>query len=87
MILVTGGTGFLGSYIIKHLVEKGYRVRAIRRSSKLPTWIDESFFKNVEWVEGDVLDVVALQEAMEGVEAVIHSAAVVSFLKKEIEWV
>lgn len=83
MILVTGGTGFLGSYIIKLLVEKGYRVRAIRRSSKLPTWMDESVFKNVEWVEGDVLDVVALEEAMEGVEAVIHSAAVVSFLKKE----
>ncbi|HUM97194.1 MAG TPA: SDR family NAD(P)-dependent oxidoreductase [Chitinophagaceae bacterium] len=83
MILVTGGTGFLGSYIIKHLVEKGYKVRAIRRSSKLPTWMDESVFKNVEWVEGDVLDVVALEEAMEGVEAVIHSAAVVSFFKKE----
>ena len=35
-ILVTGGTGFLGSYIIKELVEKGYTVRAIRRSNKLP---------------------------------------------------
>jgi dihydroflavonol-4-reductase len=83
MILVTGGTGFLGSYIIKHLVEKGYAVRAIRRSNKLPFWIPKEIFDKVEWIEGDVLDVVALDEAMEGVDTVIHSAAVVSFVKKE----
>jgi len=83
MVLVTGGTGFLGSYIIKHLVEKGYAVRAIRRSNKLPFWIPKEIFDKVEWVEGDVLDVVALEEAMEGVDTVIHSAAVVSFIKKE----
>ena len=39
MILVTGGTGFLGAYIIKQLVEKGHTVRAIRRSPKLPSFI------------------------------------------------
>lgn len=83
MILVTGGTGFLGSYIIKLLIEKGYSVRAIRRSNKLPIWISKEIFDKVEWVEGDVLDVVALEEAMEGVDIVIHSAAVVSFIKKE----
>jgi len=37
----------------------------------------------VEWVDGDVLDVVALQEAMEGVSYVIHSAAIVSFVKRD----
>ncbi len=83
MILVTGGTGFLGSYIIKLLLEKGYAVRAIRRSNKLPFWIPKEIVDHVEWVEGDVLDVVALDEAMEGVDTVIHTAAVVSFVKKE----
>jgi dihydroflavonol-4-reductase len=83
MILVTGGTGFLGSYIIKELVEKGHAVRAIRRSAKLPFWINKEIFAKVEWVDGDVLDVVALQDAMEGVSAVIHSAATVSFNKKD----
>ena len=83
MILVTGGTGFLGSYIIKQLIEKGYAVRAIRRSNKLPFWIPKEIFDKVEWIEGDVLDVVALEEAMEGVDTVIHSAAIVSFIKKE----
>ena len=83
MVLVTGGTGFLGSYIIRQLVEKGYAVRAIRRSSKLPFWISKDIFDKVEWVDGDVLDVVALEDAMEGVDTIIHSAAVVSFAKKD----
>jgi dihydroflavonol-4-reductase len=85
MILVTGGTGFLGAYIIKELVEKGHTVRAIRRSSKLPSFIPSAVFDKVEWVEGDVLDINALENAMEGIETVIHSAAVVSFIKKERE--
>lgn len=81
-ILVTGGTGFLGSYIIKQLIENGYSVRAIRRSSKTPHWISSAIFEKVEWLEGDVLDVVALEDAMDGVDTVIHSAAVVSLSKK-----
>ena len=83
MILVTGGTGFLGSYILKHLVEKGYAVRALRRSNKIPFWIPPQIINKVEWVEGDVLDVVALQDAMQGVDKIIHSAAIVSFVKKD----
>lgn len=84
-ILITGGTGFLGSYIIKVLVEKDYAVRALRRSKKLPSWIPAAVSDKVEWVNGDILDVVALQDAMEGVDIVIHSAAIVSFVKKERE--
>lgn len=83
MVLVTGGTGFLGSYIIKQLVEKGYTVRAIRRGSKIPFWIEKEIIDKVQWVEGDVLDVIALQDVMEGVSTVIHSAAIVSFDKKD----
>jgi nucleoside-diphosphate-sugar epimerase len=81
-VLITGGTGFLGSYIIKHLVQGGYTVRAIRRSNTLPTWIDTAILNKVEWVDGDVLDVVSLENAMLNIDTVIHSAAVVSFTKK-----
>jgi len=82
-VLVTGGTGFIGAYIIKELVEKGYTVRAIRRSIKLPFFISPDIINKVEWVNGDVLDVISLNEAMQDVDAIIHSAAVVSFDKRE----
>ena len=82
-ILITGGTGFLGSYIIKELVEKNYTVRAIRRSNKLPAYISRKIFDRVEWVDGDILDVVSLEEAMEGIDSVVHTAAIVSFVKKD----
>jgi len=81
MILVTGATGFLGSYIVKLLVESGYSVRALRHRSPLPSWIDASIWNKVEWIQADLLDPIALYDAMEGVEGVIHSAAVVSFSK------
>jgi dihydroflavonol-4-reductase len=82
-LLVTGGTGFLGAYIIRELVDRNYHVRAIRRSGKLPSFISSTILDKVEWVDGDVLDVVALEDAMEGIDAVIHSAAVVSFVSSE----
>ena len=81
MILVTGGTGFLGAYIIKNLIEKGHSVRAIRRSSALPFFIPPDIFRKVEWVTGDVLDMVSLDDAMKGIQTIIHSAAIVSFTR------
>ena len=85
-ILVTGGTGFLGSYIIKELVEKNYSVRGLRRpTSKLPFYISPEIFEKVEWMEGDVLDVLSLEEAMQNVYGVIHSAAMVSFHRADKE--
>jgi nucleoside-diphosphate-sugar epimerase len=82
-ILITGGTGFLGAYIIQELVETGHSVRAIRRSNKLPFFISPSLTGQVEWVEGDILDLPSLQDAMDGVYAVVHAAAKVSFTGKE----
>lgn len=82
-VLITGGTGFLGAYIIKELVEKGYAVRAIRRNHTVPFFIPAHIFHKVEWVEGDILDVIALKDAMDGMDAVIHAAARVSFHASE----
>jgi dihydroflavonol-4-reductase len=81
--LVTGGTGFLGAYVIQELVEKGYQVRAIRRSDKTPFFIPAPVLREVEWVPGDVLDPAGLEEAMEGMEVVVHAAAKVSFTPKD----
>ncbi|WP_207511510.1 SDR family NAD(P)-dependent oxidoreductase [Longitalea luteola] len=82
-ILVTGGSGFIGAYIIKELVEKGYAVRAIRHSKGTPFFIPAHINDKVEWVPGDILDVVSLDEAMKGIDAVIHAAAKVSFNDSE----
>jgi len=82
-VLVTGGTGFIGAYIIKELVEKGYAVRAITHSKSVPFFLPTHIKNAVEWVSGDILDVTSLDEAMEGVDAVIHAAAKVSFGPKE----
>jgi dihydroflavonol-4-reductase len=85
-VLVTGGTGFLGAWIIRKLVKDGYSVNAIKRkNSELPFFIEASILEKVNWMEGDVLDIGALEEAMVGVDVVIHSAAVVSFHKADRE--
>lgn len=64
-------------------MQKGYRVSAIRRSDKLPAFIPAVIFKDVEWIDGDILDTNILENAMEGIDAVIHSAAKVSFVATE----
>jgi dihydroflavonol-4-reductase len=82
-VFVTGGTGFLGAYIIRELVAKQYRVTALRRSSKLPFFIPAPVLEQVQWVEGDILDVPGLEDAMQGCDAVVHAAAKVSFVSTD----
>lgn len=84
-VLVTGGTGFLGAYILQELVQQGYTVRAIRRRPQAPFYIPQAILSKVEWVEGDILDVVSLVEAMQDMDAVIHSAGKVSFHNRDKE--
>lgn len=80
-ILVTGGTGFIGAYIIHELVQQGYRVKALHRSNNFPFFIPKNILDQVSWVKGDILDVVSLATAMDNADAVIHAAAIVSFEK------
>jgi nucleoside-diphosphate-sugar epimerase len=84
MILVTGGTGLIGSYLLKDLVKQGQPVRALYRSAK-PSLLSDEEKQMIDWIQCDILDVVALDEAMQGVEYVYHVAGLVSFdpAKKE----
>lgn len=77
-VLVTGGTGFVGSYLIRLLVEKGYPVRALRRPES-PMDLVQTVAGQVEWAEADVTDLVALEDAFDGITHVCHCAANVSF--------
>ncbi len=80
MIFVTGGSGFLGSYMLKELVLQGKPVRALRRKRGLPFYIDAGINEKISWVEGDILDVVGLLENMSGCDQIIHAAGMVSFV-------
>lgn len=81
-ILVTGGSGLLGSYLIESLNARGLHVRALHRS--IPPKLRLTNPAAVEWVYGEVLDVISIDEAMEGITEVYHCAAVVSFHPKRL---
>ena len=82
-IVVTGGTGFLGSHILRGLIEKGYSsIYALCRSSSSKDLISD-ISSRITWVEGDILDVESLSSLMSQAEYVIHSAAKVSYNPKD----
>ena len=78
-ILLTGATGFVGSYLLRILCAKGYRVRALRRASSPMDLVRDIPAGQVEWFEADVTDLVALEDAFAGITHVCHCAAMVSF--------
>lgn len=75
MIFVTGGTGLLGSYLLRDLVARGKKVSALYRT-EIPS---HDYAKAVNWIQGDILDVVLLEEIMQQVQQVYHCAGIVSF--------
>jgi len=77
-VLVTGGSGFIGSHVVDKLREKGIQVRVF--DMKYPVFRDD-----IEYYKGSLLDLEALRMAMEDIEAVLHLAAVanVNFVFKE----
>jgi dihydroflavonol-4-reductase len=77
MILVTGGSGFLGQHLVRHLSAQGMLVRALY-NSHAPTGALASL-AGVDWVQCDLLDVYAVEEAMAGITDIYHCAAFVTF--------
>ncbi len=83
MILVTGGSGLLGSELLKQLLTKGHQVRAIYNKTPLPILQAD----NLQQIQCNILDITTLAEAMVGVQQVYHCAAIVTFnpaRKKEL---
>ena len=93
MILVTGGTGLVGSHLLLDLCRKGEKVRALHRKSSNIDYTKMIFhqydenadklLKSIEWFEGDILDIISLEDAMKGVDYVYHVAAMIGFVTKE----
>jgi uncharacterized protein YbjT (DUF2867 family) len=72
LVLVVGGTGKLGSQVIDRLLARGKRVRALVRATSHTGPLAE---KGVELATGDLLDPSSLRSALDGVDAIVTSAA------------
>ena len=78
-ILVTGGTGFLGSHSVKALVDAGHEVRLLVRSAaRIAPALSPHGLDGVDHAVGDVTDEHAVEQALDGCEAVLHTANVYS---------
>ncbi len=94
MILVTGGTGLVGSHLLLDLVRSGEKVKAIYRNKSKLSEVKKVFsyyvsnkeaehlFDSIEWLKADILDIPSLNSAFESINSVYHCAAIVSFNSK-----
>ena len=93
MILVTGGTGLVGSYLLCSLLNDGFEVKALHReessfdvTKRIFGYLSDNpaqLFERVKWVKGDLLDFYSLTEALKDVDKVYHCAAIISFDPRE----
>lgn len=78
-ILVTGGAGFTGSFLVDYLVEKGFKVRILDNledqvhHGQKPTYLN----KKAEFIRGDVRNYETLKKSIDKIDAIFHLAAAV----------
>ena len=81
-ILITGITGLVGSFTARYFLKSGFQVSGLKRVNS-----DLSLIQDIEnqivWYEGDVLDILVLEKAIENINYVVHAAAIVSFAPKD----
>ncbi len=82
-VLVTGADGFIGSHLTESLLEKGYEVKAFAYYNSFNTWgwldtFPEDKKKEIEVFTGDIRDPNGVREAMKGMDAVFHLAALIA---------
>ncbi len=77
-VLVTGGAGYIGSVLVRQLLDKGFNVRAFD-SLKFggDALYDVMLNKNFEFIKGDIRNAEEVAQALEGIDAVAHLAAIV----------
>lgn len=81
--LVTGAAGFIGSNLVEHLLSAGHTVRGLDnfvtgREGNIEAAVGESARSRFRLIRGDIRDLEAVREALDGVEYVLHEAALPS---------
>ncbi|MBE50877.1 MAG: nucleoside-diphosphate sugar epimerase [Flavobacteriales bacterium] len=93
MIFVTGGTGLVGSHILLEITKQKIPVRALKRISSSKIVCEKVFnyykqshlLKEIEWIDGDINDIISIEEAINGCNYVIHAAAIISFNPDDVK--
>lgn len=94
MILVTGGTGLLGTYVVLKLAKENQNLKVLIRDENLKENIlyifkiyepinYQELFNSIHWVKGDILDIYSLEPALESVTKIYHIAGKISFQEKD----
>ncbi len=76
--LVTGGAGFIGSNLVEELVKRKHSVRVLDNLSTGKKENIADFSGNIEFIEGDIRDYHIVRSAVDGIEVVLHQAALPS---------
>lgn len=82
-ILVTGADGFIGSHLTEELVKRGYQVKAFVYYNSFNSWgwldtVPKEVLHNVEIFQGDIRDPNGVENAVKGVDAIFHLAALIA---------
>lgn len=94
MVLITGATGLLGSHVVVALLAQGENIRAMYRDDHRKEVVErllnfyypdqaQEWYRRIEWFQGDVLDLMDVENALSGIEQVVHCAALVSFHRRD----
>ena len=73
-ILITGGTGYVGSALTKRLVKDGYEVTVLDNNLRGQSRRLEPILDKIKFIEGDVTDYQVVSEALEGMNTIFHLA-------------
>jgi nucleoside-diphosphate-sugar epimerase len=76
--LVTGGAGFIGSNIVERLISEGHQVRVADNLSTGKLENLKKFMEQIEFIEGDLTDYKVAERCVEGMEYILHQAALPS---------